>query len=453
MEQSVGDNDRFKQRQQEILNDLGKTDDLIHEINNSLDIRAVISLWREVDVFIEKFPVSQTVLTRFHQVRTQLGLLALHGLIKLFIKRFNKCGDIHALAKFIRNEITGRTLYSDDLKRLQKQADAVLSSKGPEKIVAFTMKNDRKLNDVIRMVGIPADQSGRYIDVCRQYYYIESLKRLEPGTDSNIFNELVQDAVVRMPYNDKWLGHEVLSIMIQKGIDSGNDFPENWRNIILNIADDPRDKGQGFREWWSLLPQRHIEAMQGWMAGLDLDLFLKALQNFAVSSGDVALKRMFKGRAQFLRGLYAHKLIKKSKLFIGIAPERYLKAQYDEDQMPKFSRLNDPDLSVIYLKVGNIHMVEGSHNFSLRLYKQLPDETLFSFNPRARGFNRRELGIGLAEKYERQHGGNVFAVTHNPSLLWRYKTIQEMQQQGVTVDPEWVLTPDDYPSYRRQFPL
>jgi len=459
MEQSMGKNDRLDRRKLELLGHLGNEDDLIHEVQGDLDIRAIISLWLEIDAFIEQIPVSQPILMRFHQVRVKMGLLALHGLIQLFIERFDQCGDVQSLAQFIREAIKERTLYSDDLKRLQKQANAVLSPLGPKKIVDFAIKNNRELKDIMRLVGIPEEQSGRYIDVCHQCYYIETLKQLEPGDQSDIFDELVQNEVTRMPYNNNWLGHEVLSIMIQKGIDSGIELPEYWRDIILSIAGDPRKRGQTYRKWWNPLSLRHIEAMQGWMAGLDLKLFLESLMNYANSSGNTALERMFRARVKFLQGLYDHGLIASSKLFIGENPGNYLKSQYHENQMPMFSKLNDRELSVIYLKLqvnhhhksGYIHMVEGSHNFALRIYKDLPDKHPFSFESRPEGYRARELRTDLENQYMRQYNQSVFSVSHDPYLHWLNKLLQELKEQGVLIEPEWVLSTEDYSHYKDKF--
>jgi len=267
------------------------------------------------------------------------------------------------------------------------------------------------------------------------------------GENSDIFDELSQENVARMPYNNKWLGHEVISIMIQKGLDSGVVLPDNWLQVILKIADDPRVAYH--REWWSLIARQYIEAMQGWLAGFDLELFLKSLKNFSESSGDASLQRMFPARERFLKGLLDHKLIRLSKLFIGREPARYIKSLYDQKNMPKFSRLTDSDLSVIYLKVGHIHMVEGSHSFSLRLYDELPDrERLLNYS---RTFRGSELGPRLAEMYERKSQKAAFSVTHNPNLTWQHKVIQEFGKQGVSINPEWVLTLDDYRNYRRKY--
>ncbi len=459
MEQSVGVNNRLERRKEALLNHLERSDNFIHEIQNSLDIRAVVSLWLEFDTFIEEYPVSHPILLRFHQVREKMGLLTLHGLIQLFITRFDQCGDIQELAQFIREEIAERTLYSDDLKRLQKQANAVLSAQGPRKIVNFSIKNNRKLKDVMRFVGIPKDQLGRYIDKCHQCYYIESLKQLEPGEQSDIFDKLIQNGVARRAYDNHWLGHEVLSIMIQKGIDSGIELPENWRDIILRIAGDPRNRGQAYREWWNPLSLRHIETMQGWMAGLDLKLFLESLMNYADSSGHEALKRMFTARVRFLQGLYDHGFIASSKLFIGKAPDRYLRAQYHENQMPMFSKLNDRDLSVIYLKLqvnhqhqsGYIHMVEGSHNFKMRVYKNLPDIHPFTFESKAKGYSVQALKTDLEMRYIRQYNQSVFSVSHDQTFNWLHKILQELKNHGVLVEPEWVLSPEDYKPYKNKF--
>lgn len=449
MTQSIGQD---TQRQNEILKNTQKTRDLIGEIKCGRDIVPVIQLWRALDAFITEFPVSQEILVQFRVVRNQQGSRALLYLTQLFFEKFNNCGDSKALTVFLCEEFTSSHISFEKnpvLERIRKQAPAILTLKGPEKIVDFAIKNNRDLNDVMQMVGIPEGQSGKYLDICKQHYYLETLKSLEPGDESKIFDELSQDAVVKMPYHDKWLGHEVLSIMVQKGIDSQDVLPDNWLKIILNMADDPRISRRS--EWWSLLSHQHIEAVQGWLAGFDLELFLKALSNYAETSYDDSLKRMFPARAKFLRGLYDHKLISLSKLFVGRAPRRYLEAKYNHEQMPTFSRLNHADLSVIYLKVGSIHMVEGSHSFSLRLYDELPDGGQFSFASRSRGFGNRELGVGLAEKYKNQYQKDAFSVTHDLYFNWQHKVMQELDKQGIAVEAEWVLERDDYDDYIKKY--
>jgi hypothetical protein len=369
--QSVGNNDRFKRRQKEILENLAKMGNIIDEIQNSRDIRVVIHLWRAPGEFIKSFPVNSRVLEKFRKVRRQQGQLALYSLAQLFFEKFDECGDVHALTAFLRREFCSRSsFFSNNMEILRKKASRVFTLKGPVLIAEYAIKQGLELNGAMQAFGVPERQSGKYTNVCKQRYYIESLNQLAPGDDSNIFDELIKEAVVRRPYkNDRWLGHVVLNIMIQKVIDADEDLPDNWRDILLKIAGDPRisDRSQSYREWWSLLPQKHIEAMQGWMAGFELDLFLKALRNYAKTSHDDSLKRMFPARARFLQGLYDHGLIKLSKLFIGRAPARYIRSLFNREQQPKFSKLDDGDLSVIYLKIGHVHMVEGSHSFSLRL--------------------------------------------------------------------------------------
>jgi len=210
MIQSLGNDN---QRQNEILINMQNTRDLIGEVQSSRDIRAVIQLWRTLDAFIAEFPVSQEILTQFQAIRGQQGSLALFYLTQLFFERFDDCGDSQALTEFLRKEFSSHVRFKKNpvLENLRKQASSTLTLKGPEKVVNFTIKNNHELSAVMRMVGIPEGQTGKYLDVCKQYYYLETLKLLKPGDASNVFDELSQGAVIRMPYHDKWIGHEVLS--------------------------------------------------------------------------------------------------------------------------------------------------------------------------------------------------------------------------------------------------
>ena len=240
MAKSVGNNDRFKLREKEILENLAKKGDLIAEVQNSRDIRVVIHLWRNSSDFIKLFPVNLRVLKKFREVRKQQGQLALYSLAQLFFEKFDECGDLHGLTNFLSNEFcSSSSFFNKNMEILRARASQVFALKGPVFIAGVAIKRGLELNNAMQMFGISESQSGRYTDVCKQHYYIESLNQLVPGDDSNIFDELIKEEVVKKPYkNDSWLGHEVLSIMIQKVINADQDLPDKWRDIILNISDD-----------------------------------------------------------------------------------------------------------------------------------------------------------------------------------------------------------------------
>ncbi len=457
--QKVGLTNRLKERKRELLV-ITNEKNLIKEINSGLDIRALVALWIENDEFIRKFPVNNKILKKFILLKEKQGLLVVYGLLQLFFKRFDGCGDAEALTNFIKTELSKRTsFFGEDMKKLKKNAKNIISLKGPNNIAYHASKHKMELNDVIKMAGVNQFEKGRYIDVCRQHYYIKIISGLHPGDKHPIFNEIIKKEISEQPFEDRLLGHKIIEIMIQKLLNFKGNIPQNWINIILNIADDPRvsSSSESYRRWWSVIDLKYIEAMYGWLAGADLEFYLKLLENFAKYSNDNSLQRMFPARTRFLRGLHEHKLLKMSKLFLGSEPRKELLSSLNRDEKlrnkkPIFSKINDSNLSVIYLKADNIHIVEGSHNFSMRIYEKLPDNNPFTSYDK-QYFDVDDLRKRLEIKYETLYKKNVFKVTHYPNLTWQNKVLIEMRRLGVYVNPEWVLTPEDYREYRRRFSI
>ena len=194
------------------------------------------------------------------------------------------------------------------------------------------------------------------------------------------------------------LGHEILRILIDRSPKEKVD--EQWQGIILTIAGDPRmsKSSPRYQRWWTALSTQQIQKVRGWLLRFDLLLFLKVLEDYSQMNGKEDMNRMFPARKKFLEGLFDLGLVEDSRLFINQNAEYYLKKNYKKDELPYYSIVADPNRSMIYLKVKGKHMIEGTHNFKLWIYEDLPPDSQI-FNLEEKYFAPKELTTKLESNF------------------------------------------------------
>lgn len=430
--------------------------DLVPEIKTGRDIRALIYLWNTDD----SFTVTRLMLLRFREIRPKQGALALYNLTQVFFKFFEKCGDFDGLAKFLLSEygkLERRSLVSE-VAVIKKNCKILFHISGPDNIVKIALKNNKDLKEVLKESGVPIDRQGRFQDLCKQYYYIESVRNLSLGEESHLFAELVKKDVAESPYaGGPAIGHEIIRVLAEKAITLNKPIPDNWLKVILTIGGDPRVpvSAMNYRHWWSLLQKKYTDKVKQALSRFDLKLFLAALDEYRKRSNNEELLRMFPSRKRFLEGLFGQNLVGTTRLFVGNNARTFLNRNYEKKELPSFAKLIDPDKSIIYLQIGGLHMIEGSHSFSLWIFDHLPeDNDILNYSKNIYGV--RELGLDLAEKY--WHGKKWSSHTaelphriiHTPqNLKWQKKAIDAFKQHGVKINPEMVFNKQDYHQYKR----
>ncbi|MBI9088309.1 MAG: hypothetical protein JEZ12_03775 [Desulfobacterium sp.] len=393
----------FKTSQNRLISCVKKGEKgLERHISSSLDIRALTDLWLN-NKFNENCPVSAPLIEKIFSVRSYPGSIAFIQLLRLFFKRFDKCGDFKALIDGIHKgfrQLEGKRLTTD-IQAIAKYRNPLLSGAGPDWLVRQAIERKIDFDALQQEMGITYFSGGRFGDICKTHYYLHQLRDLQPNGSSSILSEIMKSDVYDAPYKDKLLlGHEILSVLIDKAPVS--ELNREWQDVILGIAGDPRvPKGSvNYQKWWQILGDERIAKVHGWLSKFDLLLFLEVLHEYGKNSGKIDLERMFPARKKFLEGLHKQKLIHGSRLFVSTAADRYLKRHYKSSELPQYAVCNS-DISVIYLNVQGRHMIEGSHSFSLWIYDDLPGNTNVLDYGQHR-FSSRELGVGLSEEYQEE---------------------------------------------------
>ncbi len=445
----------FQQKIQELKSSAYHPDSIAEKLQNGRDIRAMVYLWLTHEHFLSRVQVSKSILQRFTQIRETQSHLALYNLTQVFFKYFDKCGDFQSLALFLLAEYEQRPAPTVDseLGKIQSNKDVLFHVDAPHTLARKSIQESMDLQLIMETFGVPLFRKGRFQDKCTEFYYLETLRSLSLGEDSVVFGELTKTDVAMSQYKDgPAIGHEVIRILTEKAIAKGVELPENWLKIVLNIAGDPRvpPSSSSYRVWWSQLEKECMDCVLRVLSRFDLKLFLEALDEFAKRNNNYQLERMFPSRKKFLEGLFELGLVGKTRLFIGRGAKSFLQSTYDAKELPRFADLRDANKSIIYLQVGHLHMIEGSHSSYLWIYDKLPESNLLNYS--INEFAVRELGLSMKEQYENQFGTATYfphQITHNPNGLgWQRRAIQAFYEQGIQIQPEKVFSTDDYLYYK-----
>lgn len=439
----------------------GQGQTIPNEIKSAIDVRALSFLISDGD-FLERVSVSKEFLDSLYKPSPKLGRLSLFQLIEAFFKQFDKLGEtevIDYLARLIilemSRDVGGDS--ADELTRLSQYRDLLFTLKGPHNVVAFARRESLDLDQTLIKMALHGYHGGRFQKLCRFHYYLETLRTLPVGSNDPVLSEVCKPEVYNAPSEDgRLMGHEILQILIDRA--DQQEISDPWRHVIMTIAGDPRvPKGnRRYQQWWYLLGEHRIRKVRGWLSRVDLLLFLDILEEFGRSTGQDDLKRMFPARKAFLEGLHRQGLIFESRLFISNYAERYVKRNYQRKDLPEYAKVQDAYRSMIYLKVGDYHMIEGSHSFKLWIFKDLPaDSGIFDYA--VKYFTADELSYDL-QRACLQTGTNFsqrpVSIIHNPhSFAWQASAISALRSLGVRLDLEKLFSATDYQAYKRRHGL
>jgi len=378
---NVGISDeRFKAlcEQFKALAKAGKKSELVNIIKRSSDVRVISTLWLEDKAFRTDFPIYAELLEKLLLGKNRLPLLALMSLLELYFKEFDRLFfQKEDLQRFLKNELKKKASNNSELSLLAGYRDKLFSSNGPNWIVSEARQRKMDLKNLYPALGLSSYEKGRYMALVKVNFYLDTLKTIAPeDVDNPILTELERQDVYSSPCTDERLiGHEVLSILINRV--SGNKVPEHWRSLILAIAGDPRvaTSSKKYQMWWSLLEEKQIRKVRGWLSKFDLKLFLEALKDSAKDANESDIERMFTDRKNFMEGLDNQDLIIESRLFLSGTAQTYMLRNYKQSELPSYASSGSSKTSVIYLNVNGVHLVEGSHSFTLKLMDKLPKKT------------------------------------------------------------------------------
>lgn len=430
------------------------------EIIGRLHARVLAYLWAQDDTFAKHVRVTPALLDAMREASGGvLGRLTLFLLIRAFFVRFQTLADGNDLMVWgerLQDHLASvRGKVSSDIQKLAASPRPLFSVNGPHWLAAKALNEGTNFEVLAQRFGLGAYGGGEFLRCTRLAYYVGALSSIPVGEAHPVLAEVVEkDVYDARVGNARLVGHEALTILIDRSPESG--VAEAWQNVILTIAGDPRvPKGSArYQKWWAILGQARVDKVRRWLSRFDLLLFLNVLERYGQESGDAELQRMFPARKRFLEGIYEQGKIKETRLFVNPRAALYLKHHYRKEHLPEFAVLKDAYRSVIYMRVDDQHMIEGSHSFKLWIFPRLPaagrvlDYSKNTFSP-------AELSSTVQAKYYQEFGDSAQApadIVHSPwHFIWQHKAIEYFRGQGVSLQIWKLFEQEDYRRYKKRY--
>jgi hypothetical protein len=437
------DNLKFKLAEAKLLEAIQNGKSIEHILVDKVDIRALGSAL--TNEYKNKIRITADVLNRIDSIVVKPSSLFIQDIFQYYLNDFDKIDNIEFISQWLIKARKTRKVN-------QWYDENLLSLSGAKWVAELAVLEKKDFDQVSRDLELDQFQSGQFMELAQRIYYVEQLKNIPSNQPNELLVEVQKPDVFGAKFNDtELLGHQVLKILIEKA--PFENIDESWLNVIMAIAGDPRipKSHQRYITWWSHIPNYLISKVRGWLSRLDLKLFLEALDNYSTSSNNIEMQRMYPARKNFLEGIYDKKLIINTRLYMSRPMAQYLRKTYKKEHLPDFSLITDDSRSIIYVDIGNAHLVEGSHSCYLRIYKSLDTSaTVFDYA------KPKQTYYGLTAKLEEQManlGHNSQAnITHNPTnFSWQRKAIETLKHLNVPVTIKDVLTPVDYRVFVRKF--
>lgn len=456
MSEAAGNNDAFESAVAELRNmaSTGQFGNLLVRLKRRIIARALTWLWLNDVGFASKMLNPSLLNTLEKAQEPRFTRMTLQQLAQLYFRRFDLLDTKYQVREPLERILVQQlekipplkiqSTWIDPLVTLKREASWLLSLDGPAMLARRVQEEGRELGETFQELGLQSFDDGRYGDVCRTHFYLDTLRHLPIGASDPVFSELLKPLVHMAPFEGtRRIGHAALEILIDRTL---QDISDAWQDFIINLAGDPRiaSSARNYREWWQPLGEERIQKVRAWLSKEDLRLFLRALEQYGFESGNDELQRMFPARKTFLEGLFRLKLIRNTRLLLGDRAKQAVNKILDKDVNTSFASMDGQmnDKAVIYLDCGDFHLIEGSHSFKIWVYFATPSEPLRTYEKNH--FSHADLTKAIPNEYKKTYPRLPFdSFVHSPNT-WQNNVFNFLASNGIELDVEQLLSPQDY---------
>lgn len=450
------------QRQIRLLMEQGRLQGLRDLMVRRIVARALSALWLEDEEFRRK-SLTSTTLDFLIKGQKTLSALTFFNLVNLYFREFDRLdepenghGQVRQmLERILQAEVQKRRARRSNrpspLTGLEAQPELVFGARAPRRLVERVQELGMELNAFLEAERLQVVGSGRFFDLCQAIYFLDTLKSIPVGSSHPVLNQLRDPVVNTAPFEDgRRIGHAALEIVIDR---SGGDPSQEWLDFVVDIAGDPRVVGgRRFAQWWVPLGSMRVNIVRGWLSKVDIHIFLEALEDYSQSSARGDIRRMLPARKRFIEGLSEKGWLRQSRLVLGSTIEAALRNRLgDRMKRFQFARYPKPDTAIMIMDCTEFFVVEGSHSFKIWVYLANPAENIL-FNYSLKCITHSDLTTSTPAAYKERYPALPYsAIKHFPNLGWQHKVISFLASQGIRLDPEDVLTKEDYQAMLLQF--
>jgi hypothetical protein len=385
-------------------------------------------------------PIIDAILIHKNEISLRTGKLIHHA----FLNNLNdgqKSMQVE-LKKRICNEIKSNELYNTETLT----GIGVFSENPVTTYAKLCIEKNIEPETLLISEGISLYNNSKFLKLTKIATLLIKLKKLNFKNEHNLSRQIIKKSLFNLEYRDKLLvGHEIIKIVLESN--NSVSIHKSWTQMILSIASDPRASSQSklYLKWWSKLDQKLIDKFIKILSHNEILLFLDAISKFA-SSKNSEMSRMFKSRKQLLVGLSIQNKIERSRLFLPEQVKEYIKKENPKLDLSFICTLSgSQNKCVIYLKIGDFHMIEGSHNCKIRIYKEYPSKYKI-FNPRLKEINYTKITTGMEFHYT-FNSIKPYAMVHHPNGSWK-KGVIKLLKSNMELDIDKLLTNEEINTFR-----
>jgi hypothetical protein len=288
-----------------------------------------------------------------------------------FFRHFDLIEALDFVCERLRNSYESLVSDSDTPGDTWKRYRVFLfDPKGPSKVASDARPNET-LDRLCERFAIPGE--GRFTEVLRQVYLLESLKKCsygeEPATLEQIESARTDAALECLP-----LGAAALQILTRRvARHPQRKWPSGWEKWIIRLGCDPR-LGRASAEgskWWGWATDEELRLAQMGVTGLTLRFFIEFLER---SLQGTTKESQFVVRSQFLLALFESQKILDARLALNWSSLQRLDRRYRDSWSIAHLSATTDDTSMIVLRcTDDVFIIEGTHNFGLRaFYRNFP---------------------------------------------------------------------------------
>lgn len=249
MEADTGNNDAFE-RMLAVLRNMGSSgrfEGLAELLKRRLTARALTWLWLNDEVMASRLLNPRLLEVLLEAQQPRLTRITLQQLAQLYFRRFDRLDDREGLRELLEQTLQQQLekmpprkiqgAVPDPLMTLKNEG-WLLGIEGPSKLASKVREEGRELGETLSSLGLQGFDDGRYGDICRAHFYLETLRDLPLGEWDPVMDELLKPSVSKAPFEGgKRIGHVALEILIDR---IGQEPSDAWQNFILSLAGDPR---------------------------------------------------------------------------------------------------------------------------------------------------------------------------------------------------------------------
>lgn len=271
------------------------------------------------------------------------------------------------------------------MSRFAERFDALSPQGLPDRIASDLLEHEQPY-EKIREYGVGAPHAFALFDdvfVSLVDQLEPNLKAAEPKAVGQIKNWLKPNAEYKMATGYS-LGVEAILRPFLKD-DPSEDTKKDILNFLIDTYSDPRISKGG----WFSIDSKYIEIVHRWLTGESLKTFFKIISKFEGS-------HHWNDRHIFWEMIFDKGLIQDAWPILNVDAVRHLRelaAQDKNSNFLRYGKISDSykDQTCYFaMRIGNLIVVEGSHNFAIRFFKVGNKSATPMHN---KNYNRKDLVI------------------------------------------------------------